>query len=99
MPTTKKIPAKKGPVERLTNEWPSKSGRDVKVKDRIKTAEGVVIDVIGRWTKKTAKGNVPMVTGHIVSLPAGATASADGKSKGKGDRFNAVAASSTHVKS
>lgn len=91
--------AKKGPVERLTTEWPSKNKRDVKVKDRIRTAEGVVIDVIGRWTKKTAKGNVPMVTGHIVSLPAGATASADGKGKGKGDRFNAVAATSTHVKS
>jgi hypothetical protein len=90
---------KKTPAQRLTSEWPSKSGRDVKVKDRIRTAEGVVIDVVGRWTRRTEKANVPMVTGHIVSLPAGATASADGKGKGKGDRFNAVAAKSTHVKS
>lgn len=91
--------SKKGPVERLTTEWPSKTGRDVRVKDRIKTAEGVVIDVVGRWTKKTAKGNVPMVTGHIVSIPAGAVQTKDeGKGKGKGDRFNAVAATSTHVK-
>jgi hypothetical protein len=93
MPATKK-----GPIERLTNEWPSKTGRDVKVKDRIKTAEGVVIDVIGRWTKKTAKGNVPMVTGHVVSFPEGATLAAGGKGKKVGDRFNAVAANSTHVK-
>lgn len=93
MPATKK-----GPVERLTNKWPSKTKRDVKVKDRIKTAEGVVIGVIGRWTKKTAKGNVPMVTGHIVKFPAGATASVEGKGKKVGDRQNAVAAECTHTK-
>lgn len=98
MPATKNSPAKKGPVERLTNEWPSKTGRDVKVKDRIKTAEGVVIDVIGRWTRKTKQGNVPMVTGHVVSFPAGTTASAEGNGKQVGDRFNAVATDVTHTK-
>lgn len=97
MPSTKKSPAKKGPVERLTNEWPSKSGHDVKVKDRIRTAEGIVIDVIGRWTRRTQKGNVPMVTGHVVSFPEGAMGSADGGKK-VGDRLNAVAATSTHIR-
>jgi hypothetical protein len=84
MPSAKKIPAKKGPVERLTSEWPSKSGRDVKVKERVKTAEGVVIDVIGRWTKKT-------------SFPEGATLAVGSKGKKVGDRLNAVASASTHV--
>lgn len=79
-----------GPVVRLTMEWTGKDRKDVKPKDRVKTAEGVVIDVIGRWTKKTAKGNVPMVTGHIVSDAP------DGKKVG--DRHNAVAAEATHVK-
>lgn len=82
MPATKNSPAKKGPVERLTNEWPSKSGRDVKVKDRIKTAEDVVIDVIGRWTRRTKQGNVPYVTGTTAD----------------GTRKNSPAADCTHVK-
>jgi len=92
-----------GPSDRLTTEWLSAKRRDVKVKDRIKTAEGVVIDVIGRWTKKTAQGNVPMVTGHIVSIPTDVAldrvpvkGNRDGKKKG--DRHNAVAAEVTHTK-
>jgi len=92
-----------GPVARLTMEWTGKDGKDVEVKDRVKTADGTVIDVIGRWTKKTAKGNVPMVTGHIVSIPtavalASVPASGEGKGKQKGDRLNAVAAEVTHTK-
>jgi hypothetical protein len=79
-----------GPAARLTDVWTGKDRKDVKVKDRVTTAEGVMIDVIGRWTKKTAKGNVPMVTGHIVS------AAPDGKKVG--DRLNAVAAGCTHAK-
>lgn len=93
-----------GPAQRLSNEWPSSRGKDVSIKDRVRTAEGIVIDVIGRWTKKTASGNVPMVTGNIVSLPAGATVAAgdtkrsDAKGRSKGDRQNAVAAEVTHAK-
>ena len=67
-----------GPAQRLTNEWPSAKGKDVSIKDRVRTAEGVVIDVVGRWTRHAKSGNVPCVTGTVVSLPAGATASAEG---------------------
>jgi hypothetical protein len=96
--TGKKPVAKKstgngsGPVARLTDVWTGKDGKDVAVKDRVRTAEGIVIDVIGRWTRKAKAGNVPMVTGHIVSLPAGM------KDRKKGDRQNAIAAGCTHVK-
>jgi hypothetical protein len=79
-----------GPHARLTMKWTGKGGKDVAVKDKVKTAEGIVIDVIGRWTKKTAKGNVPMVTGHIASNPP--------EGKKVGDRQNAVATGCTHVK-
>ena len=104
-PAAKKPAATKGRVDRLTTEWTGKDKKDVAVKDRVKTAEGIVIDVIGRWTRKTKDGAlVPMVTGHIVSLPAGATVAAgdtkksDAKGRSKGDRQNAIAAGCTHVK-
>ena len=60
-----------------------------------------MLDVIGRWTRHTKQGNVPCVTGTIVSVPAGATLASGGKGKGKGkgDTLAAVAATSTHVKS
>ncbi|HEY3959607.1 MAG TPA: hypothetical protein VGL68_03755 [Solirubrobacteraceae bacterium] len=102
--TKKEKPASKpkstgNAVERLTNEWPSAKGKDVKVKDRVKAADGTVIDVIGRWTKKAAKGNVPMVTGHVVSFGGKATEdTSGGKRKTVGDRLNAVAAEMTHTK-
>jgi hypothetical protein len=91
-----KAAAKKGttkgtPVARITETWESAKGKDVKVKDRVETSEGVVIDVIGRWTKKAKTGNVPMVTGRIVT--GGAMVEKD-----KGDRHNAVAAEVTHTK-
>lgn len=83
---------------RITTEWTSAKGKDVKVKDRVRTADGIVIDVIGRWTKKAKDGNVPMVTGHIVAFGAGKQdATEGGKGKGVGDRCNAVAAEVTHV--
>ncbi len=85
-----------GPAARLTAEWTGKDKKDVKVKDRVRTSSGIVIDVIGRWTKKTAKGNVPMVTGHIVSLPTGAASTDKGGLK-VGNRQSAVAADCTHV--
>jgi hypothetical protein len=95
-----------GTAARLTMEWTGKDKKDVAVKDRVRTAEGIVIDVIGRWTRKTKDGAlVPMVTGRIVFLPAGATVAAgdtkksDTKGRSKGDRQNAVAAGCTHVKS
>lgn len=90
---------KKGPVERLTTEWPSSKGRDVKVKDRVRMADGTAIDVIGRWTKRAKNGRkVACITGHIVSFPAGATLSKDdGKGKKVGDRQNAVAAEVVHA--
>ena len=80
----------KGPVARLTETWNSARGKDVKVKDLVKMKDGTIIEVIGRWTKKSAKGNVPMVTGKIVS------GAPDGKAKG--DRQNAAAAEVTHTK-
>jgi hypothetical protein len=102
-PAAKKPASTGGPVARLTDEWLSAKGKDVKVGDRVKLPDGIVIDVIGRWTRKSAKGNVPMVTGHIVSIPVGAALAsvpATGNRSGKkvGDRHNAVAAEATHVK-
>jgi hypothetical protein len=79
-----------GPVARLTTEWLSTKKRDVLIDDRVKLPNGTVIEVIGRWTRKTKDGAlIPMVTGHIVS----------GAPEGKkvGDRQNAVAAEATHT--
>jgi hypothetical protein len=92
-----KAAAKKGStsVHRITDEWTSAKGKDVAVKDRVKTSDGVVLDVVGRWTRKGKTGNVPMVTGHIVTLPTDAMV---GKDKGIGDRHNAVAAEVAHTK-
>jgi hypothetical protein len=87
-----------GPAQRLSNEWPSAKGKDVAVKDLVRMADGTVIEVIGRWTKRKGDALVPMITGHIVKFPAGATASAEGKGKKVGDRQNAVAAEVTHTK-
>ena len=79
---------KAGNDKRLTMEWLSAKGQDVKVKDRVKCADGTVIDVVGRWSKRLRDGDpIPMVTGHVVS----------GGSKSKGARHNAVAAEATHV--
>jgi hypothetical protein len=94
-----------GPAAQLTMEWTGKDGKDVKVKDRVRTAEGVVIDVIGRWTRKPKDGSlIPCVTGRIVTLPAGATVAAgdtkksDGKGRTVGDRQSAIAAGCQHIK-
>jgi hypothetical protein len=75
-----------GPVARLTHEWPSKTGRDVQVKDQVRTPDGVTIAIIGRWTKRKGDQLIPMVTGRVVS------------GGGTGNRKNAVAAEVTHVK-
>jgi hypothetical protein len=87
-----------GPVQRLSNAWPSSKGKDVAVKDTVRMADGTVIEVIGRWTRRKGDALVPMVTGHIVKFSAGATASAEGKGRKVGDRQNAVAAECTHTK-
>jgi hypothetical protein len=79
-----------GPLAKLTTEWLSTKKRDVKVKDQVKLTNGVVITIIGRWTRRAKDGSLtPMVTGHIVS------GAPDGKKKG--DRHNAVAAEVTHT--
>jgi hypothetical protein len=96
--------ATKGRIDRLTVEWLSFKGKNIVVKDHVKTPDGITIEVIGRWTKKGKDGNVPMVTGHIVALPtsatvaAGDTAKSDTKGRHKGDRLNAVAAEASHAK-
>jgi hypothetical protein len=79
-----------GPVARLTNEWLSKSGKDVKIGDHVKLPDGTVINVIGRWTRRKKDETLtPMITGRILT----------GENKGtkKGERKNAVAAEVTHV--
>lgn len=90
--------AKEASVHRLTTEWLSLKGKDVAVKDRVKAGDGTLLDVIGRWTKKTKDGVlIPMVTGHVVTT-ATASVAVEGKDKKVGDRCNAVAAVVTHVK-
>lgn len=74
-----------GPTKRLTMEWLAAKGKDVQVKDQVKLPDGIVIEVIGRWTKRKGDQLIPMVTGCIVSA------------EGKGNRRNAVAAEVTHV--
>ncbi len=78
-----------GPVKRLTHEWVGKDKKDVKVGDHVKLPDGIVMNVIGRWTKRKGDQLVPMVTGRILT----------GENKGtkKGERKNAVAAEVTHV--
>jgi hypothetical protein len=80
--TGKKSTTKGTPVARLTNLWPSSKGKDVAVKDKVKLADGTSISCVGRWTKKTAKGNVPMITGVTSD----------------GTRKNSPAAEVTHTK-
>jgi hypothetical protein len=86
-----------GPVGRLTTTWASAKRKDVKIGDTVKTQDGVVLTVIGRWTRHAKTGLVPCISGTIVSLPAGATVSAGGKGRGKGDNLNVAAATVTHV--
>jgi hypothetical protein len=80
--TGKKGTTKGTPVARLTDTWPSAKGKDVAVKDTVKTKDGTSISCVGRWTKKTAKGNVPMITGVTSD----------------GTRKNSPAAEVTHTK-
>lgn len=94
-----------GPAARLTETWGSKTRKDIKNKDRVRTAEGIVVDVTGRYTGKTGNRLIPMLVGKIVTLPAGATVAAgdtkksDGKGKRKGDRLQGIVASGcTHCK-
>jgi hypothetical protein len=88
-----------GPVQRLTTEWIGKDKKDVQVKDRVRTADGIVIDVIGRWTRRKGDKLIPCVTGHIVSFGSAKTdATEGGKGKSIGSRLNAVAAEVTHCK-
>jgi len=104
-PAAKKVPAKprsagnaSGPVARLTDKWPSKKGRDVQIKDVVKTRDNITIEVIGRWTRRKGDQLIPCVTGHIVSFGAAKTDPTEGgKGRTIGDRMNAVAAEVTHT--
>jgi|HubBroStandDraft_6_1064221.scaffolds.fasta_scaffold304246_1 hypothetical protein len=79
-----------GPAVRLTATWMSAKKKDVAVKDEVTTSGGVVIRVIGRWTRRAKDESLtPMVTGRIVS------GAPDGKKKG--DRHNSPASDCTHV--
>jgi hypothetical protein len=86
--------ASPGP-KRLTLAWTSAKGAEVKPKDRVRTSDGFVLSVLGRWSKKLKTGEVvPYVTGEIIKAPAGAVASVKGGSKNR-----AVAASDvTHAR-
>jgi hypothetical protein len=86
-------------VHRLTTEWTGKDKKDVAVKDRVKTSDGITLDVIGRWTRKTKAGKlIPCITGHIVSFGSvKGDPTEGGKGKTIGDRLNAAAAEVTHV--
>lgn len=78
------------PRERLTKTWKSAGGREVEVHDKVRTNDKVVIDVIGRWTKRTQRGNVPFVTGIITSGTHG--------DREKGDRLSVAAREVRHVR-
>jgi hypothetical protein len=81
--------------DRLTHAWPSAKGREVKPKDKVRTADGFVLSVLGRWTAKKDGKLIPMITGEIVTAPKGATASAKGGSKNRA----VPAATVTHTRS
>lgn len=80
--------------DRLTLAWLSAKGAEVKPKDKVRTEDGFVLTVLGRWTKVAKDGaKLPYITGTIVTAPKGATAST------KGSKNRAVPASTvTHAK-
>jgi hypothetical protein len=84
-PAAKKQPKVEGSARasnRLTDVWPSKSGKDVKVKDKVKLKDGTTVTCVGRWSKHLKDGGlVPMVTGTTSD----------------GTRKNSPAAEVTHV--
>ncbi len=92
-PTLAKKPSVR--KDRLTQHWLSAKGAEVKPKDKVRTADGFVLEIIGRWSKRDKAGAVtPFITGRIVTAPKGATASAKGGSKNRA----VEAATVTHVK-
>jgi|GEM_PF-2693224 len=68
---------------RLTSVWPSKSGKDVQIKDKVKLKDGATATCVGRWSKHLKDGGlVPMITGTTAD----------------GTRKNSPAAEVTHTK-
>jgi hypothetical protein len=86
--------APKSPGSSKPSVWMSAKGVVVKPKDKVKTSDGFVLTILGRWHKVLKDGTkVPYITGSIAKAPAGAVASAKGGSKNR-----AVPASDvTHV--
>jgi hypothetical protein len=81
-PTATKKPSVR--KDRLTQHWLSAKGAEVKPKDKVRTKDGFVLTVLGRWSKKSKDGGVvPFITGTIVTAPKGATATAKGGSKNR----------------
>ena len=74
-----------GPAPRLTHQWSSKRGKDVKVGDSVTLGDGAAMRCVGRWTKRKGGELIPMVTGVVAS------------GEGKGARRNSPAAEVTHA--
>jgi hypothetical protein len=91
-------------ARRVTSAWPSAKGREVNIGDTVRTAEGVVLTVLSRWTRQPKSGEkIPCITGRIESVPAGAATvmtavPGAGRKRGSGDRLAAESASLTHTK-
>jgi hypothetical protein len=94
-PAKAKPAAAKKPTQRkdrLTQHWLSAKGVEVKPKDKVRTNDGFVLEVLGRWTKRTKDGaTLPYITGTIVKAPVGATASVKGGSKNRAVPASTVA--------
>ncbi len=72
-----------GPAAQRTEAWLSAKGKDVSIKDHVRMADGTVITVIGRWTRKPKDALfVPCITGLTA----------------EGVRKNSPAAELTHTK-
>jgi len=81
--------------DRLSTDWLSAKQQEVKPKDKVRTQDGFVLTVLGRWSKRAKDGTVvPFITGEIVKAPKGAVASAK-----RGSKNRAVPASTvTHTR-
>jgi hypothetical protein len=98
----KKAAAKKttngsGPRARLTTEWLSKKGNEVMPKDTVKLANGLVGQVLGRWTLKKEGRTIPFLT---IDITGGGPADGDFavSTKTGSPRVTSAAADVTHTK-
>jgi cell division inhibitor SulA len=88
---SRRRPQKGALRERLTDEWLSSKGRAIELGDVVQTKDGANVRIVGRWTKRTRDGNVPVVTGKITK----------GQHEGRkrGSRVSLAARDVAHVKS